>query len=143
MPIDNIINVPDSRPNVAIGIDLPLFSSYGSSFKQNYISLDQASANARNLLLTREGERVMQPNFGCGLYALLFEPITDEVINNFKLRVKDQFEYWLPYIFINRFEMAAGDNLQKNTLNVYMVISLKNNQFDTKTITLELVGNQI
>ncbi len=167
MPISDNISVLDAKKDVAIGIDLPLMDDYGSRFKQNYVTLDQASANARNLILTRPGERIMLPNFGCNLYGMLFENISDDMINEFKLRVKQQFEYWLPYIFINNLEASATSKFEivasldkdlntvytkqnktnterdyaKNTLYVHMIISLKNNKFDTKSISLELTNN--
>lgn len=163
MPILENINVIDTKRDIAIGIDLPLTADYGSRFKLNYITLDQASANARNLLLTKQGERVMLPNFGCNLYGLLFEQITEDLIDELKLRVKAQFDYWLPYIFINTFEIRGvsveekqslrnqslnkqeteqliSQAWDKNSLYVYMIISLKNNKFDTKTIALEITS---
>lgn len=142
MPTNETINVFDLSKDKAIGIDLPLFDDYGSRFKLNYITLDQASANARNLILTTQGERVMLPTFGCNLYKILFDNITDEVIDRAKLLIKQQFEYWLPYIFINNLEMEPGDEYNKNTLRVYLLISLKNNTLDTKSILLEITNNQ-
>ena len=40
--------------------------------------LNSTRSNLKNLLLTKKGERVLQPNFGSGLQDLLFEPIDDE-----------------------------------------------------------------
>ena len=40
--------------------------------------LTKREANLRNLLLTRVGERVMQPDFGTTLHNVLFEPMDDE-----------------------------------------------------------------
>ena len=63
----------DFLKDVAIGIDLPMSSFQGSSFALNYLTLDQAVANAKNLLLTNHGERPMLPLFGCNLRRVLFE----------------------------------------------------------------------
>lgn len=141
MPTGESINVFDANRDRAIGIDLPLFDDYGARFRVNYLSLDQASANARNLILTTQGERVMLPTFGCNLYKILFDNITDDLIDNAKLLIKQQFEYWLPYIFINKLEMGTVDEYEKNTLRVQMEISLKNNILDTKSILIELPIN--
>ncbi len=138
MPTDNLINRLDVTKNVAIGIDLPLFDDYGSRFKLNYTTLDQASANARNLMLTNQGERIMLPTFGCNLYKILFDNITDSMIDDLKLLVKEQFDYWLPYIFINDLQINATGEDNKNTLRIQMIISLKNNTFDTKPLFLEI-----
>lgn len=143
MPTNIIYNNYDLQKDVALGIDLPLFSDYGARFKQNYTTIDQASANARNLLLTNQGERVMLPTFGCNLYKMLFENMTEELTNTAKLVIKDQFEYWLPYIFINELEVFAGTEYEKNTLKVRMVISLKNNTFETRSIVLDITNNAV
>ena len=46
---------------------------------KNLTTFDQSRSNLKNLLLTKKGERVLQPNFGSGLQDLLFEPIDDEL----------------------------------------------------------------
>lgn len=138
MPTSNIINPLDYRADSAIGIDLPLFGDRGSVFKLNYTTLDQASANARNLLLTNQGERIMQPTFGCDLYRSLFDNLTDYFVEETKSKIKEQFDYWLPYVFINDLQIKfnESDPAAVNKVLIQMVISLQNNKFDTRTIDL-------
>lgn len=138
MPIDSVLNPLDVKKDVAIGLDLPLISDRGMSFKQNYTSLEQASANARNLLLTNQGERVMLPNFGCDLYRSLFDNMTEFFVEELKDKIKSQFDYWLPYVFINDLKIMYNDNdpINVNRLLIQIVISLQNNKFETKTIDL-------
>jgi len=88
MPTDVIINPLDIDKDKGIGIDLPIFGSYGSGMKINYSTLDQAAANAKNLLLTNHGERVMLPTFGCNLYKLLFDNQTEFLIETTKSRIR-------------------------------------------------------
>ena len=68
----------------AVGLSLPLKNGDGGFFEQNLTTFDQARSNLKNLLLTKKGERVLQPNFGSGLQDLLFEPIDDEFENKFE-----------------------------------------------------------
>ena len=56
----------------AIGITLPIQIG-NTAFNQSFKTAEQASSNIKNLLLTKRGERIMQPNFGSGLQELLFE----------------------------------------------------------------------
>lgn len=143
MPTDTVINRFDTQDVVGIGIDLPLMSGNGSSFAINYTTMDQAEANAKNLLLTNKGERIMQPNFGCDLYRALYDNITEVLIDSIDERIRDQFAYWLPYIVIN--ELTIGPNKSDsgaaNKLFIKMVISLKNNLFDTRSIELTISQN--
>lgn len=139
MPTDNRLNIFDVTKDKGIGIDLPIFNDAGSGIKVNFNTLDQAAANAKNLLLTNHVERVMQPTFGCNLYASLFENQTEFLAERVKSTIEAQFEYWLSYIFINSLDVILSEDY--NTMYVNIKISLKNNQFDTRSIELEVRRN--
>ena len=146
MPTDITISPLDINQFVGIGIDLPLMAGNGSTFAINYTTLDQAVANAKNLLLTNQGERVMQPAFGCDLYRTIHENITDFAISTLEDRIRSQFEYWLPYINIVELTIEGNEEQASsaNKLFVKMSISLNNNKFDTRSIELTLTqtGNE-
>jgi len=130
----------DLESDVAIGIDLPLIGRTGSTFKLNYTTIDQAVANAKNLLLTNRGERVMLPTFGCSISDTLFENITQDTISDLQQRIQDSFDYWLPYIFINELNITANEDLNK--MYIKITISLETNKFDTRSIELVVANNQ-
>jgi phage baseplate assembly protein W len=131
----------DSELNVAIGVDLPTSSKQGSLFQLNYLTIDQMVANAKNLLLTNHGERPMLPNFGCNLRGVLFENATEELVEVIEDTIRENFQIWLPYIFINELVVDAPE-LSPNRINIKMSISLVGNQFDTRSIQLELDATQ-
>lgn len=130
------INPLDLQPDVAIGLDLPMNDPSGAGLKLNYTTLDQAAANAKNLLLTNRGERVMLPTYGCNLRATLFENITDDLVDILENTIRDSFAVWLPYIFIN--ELTITDDRDYHKMYIKLVISLQDNQFDTRPILIEL-----
>lgn len=136
MPTDILINQFNRTRDKGIGLDLPIFGSVGSGMKLNYTTLDQAAANAKNLLLTNHNERVMLPTFGCNLYKTLFENQTDQLISDVRSSISEQFAYWLSYININ--ELVVQTDPDYNTLYINMKISLQNNKFDTKSIDLQI-----
>ena len=129
--------VLDTLVDVAIGLDLPTNSTYGSLFQLNYLTIDQAVANAKNLLYTNHGERPMLPTFGCNLRRILFENTTQEVFLELEDSIRDNFQIWLPYIFINELNIDAPD-LLPNQVNINMSISLAGNNLDTRSIQLQL-----
>lgn len=47
------------------------------------------------LLFTSPGERVMRPDFGCGLLDLVFAPNSPELINTLELSVQASLQRWL------------------------------------------------
>jgi len=139
MAVEIKINPIDFEPDVALGIDLPMIAGAGAAFKLNYMSIDQAVANAKNLILTDRGERIMLPEFGCNLKSILFDPI-DELINeNLEKIIKDSFDYWLPYIFINN--VAVTNNADTNRINILLSISLQDNKLDTRSIEVVVENN--
>jgi phage baseplate assembly protein W len=140
MAIEIKIHPLDFEPDVAIGIDLPMMAGTGAAFKLNYTTLDQAVANAKNLLLTNRGERIMQPDFGCDLRNTLFENLTEDLITKLEDRIKSNFDYWLPYIFINELSIVPSED--QNRIYVSLTISLEGNKFDTRSIQLEVINEQ-
>lgn len=140
MAIPIKIHPLDFETNVAIGIDLPMITDAGGVFSLNYLTLDQAVANAKNLLLTNEGERVMQPEFGCNLRRTLFENLTDETIEALDERIRTTFGYWLPYIFIKELQLTPDEDYHK--LFVRLSIALEGNKFDTRSIEVEINTQQ-
>jgi len=140
MAVEIRIHPLDFEPDVAIGIDLPMMAGTGAAFKLNYTTLDQAVANAKNLLLTNRGERIMQPDFGCDLRNTLFENITEDLITKIEDRIKSNFDYWLPYIFINELSIIPSED--QNRIYVSLTISLEGNKFDTRSIQLEMINEQ-
>ena len=140
MAVEIKIHPLDFEPDVAIGIDLPMMAGAGAAFKLNYTTLDQAVANAKNLLLTNRGERIMQPDFGCDLRNTLFENITEDLFVILEDRIKSNFDYWLPYIFINELLIVPGED--QNRIYITLTISLEGNKFDTRSIQLELNNEQ-
>ena len=76
------INPLDLQKNVAVGIPFPLGGT--PIFASTYTTQDQALSNLKNLLLTRKGERPLQPLFGTDIPSFLFENITQELLDNLK-----------------------------------------------------------
>jgi phage baseplate assembly protein W len=63
------------------------------------------------VLLTDPGERVMRPDFGCGLRALLFAPLDDVLAIATQALVRAQLNHWLDdLISIDAVEAAANDD---------------------------------
>lgn len=84
-----------------IGVTLP-FNKENGIFNQSYTDREQVISNLKNLLLTRKGERIMQPEFGTDLQYYLFEQITDELEFQEKLigEIRSALTFWMPYVSI-------------------------------------------
>jgi len=96
----------------AVGITLPI---------QSFKTAEQASSNIKNLLLTKRGERIMQPEFGSGLQELLFDFNDDELAGKIEETINNAVTTWLPYITIQQIDVEAT-NYDKDTNTVKVSI---------------------
>ena len=72
----------------------------GTGFSQTYSTTEQMKSNIKNLLLTRKGERILQPEFGSGLHEILFDFNNDDIEGKIEDTINQAFEQWLPYVTI-------------------------------------------
>ncbi len=82
-------------------------------------SLANADAHVRELivavLLTNPGERVNQPEFGCGLRQLVFAPNSDLLASATEALAAAALNRWLSdWIVVQKLEVAAAES----TLNI-------------------------
>ena len=121
----------------AIGITLPIQIGNMGYFQQAFDTLTQVKSNFINLILTRKGERVHQPEFGCGIHDYLFEQLTSENIEGARLSVVNAVERWMPFLELVQFELnAAPDDLDNNRLQLYVGYRLRQNPNIRDTIIL-------
>jgi phage baseplate assembly protein W len=121
----------------AIGITLPIQIGNMGYFQQAFDTLTQVKSNFINLILTRKGERVHQPEFGCGIHDYLFEQLTPENIEGARLSVVTAVERWMPFLELVQFELNASPNeLDNNRLRLYVGYRLKKNPNIRDTIIL-------
>ena len=114
------INPLDLEKNVAIGIPFPLGGT--PIFTSTVTTQDQAMSNLKNLLLTRKGERPLQPLFGTDIPSLLFENITQELLDELKSGVARDIKFWLPYI--NMKEIIVENLADENRVNISFSFSI-------------------
>ncbi len=111
-----------------IGITLPLQLGNTGYFQQSFDTITQIKSNFINLILTRKGERVHQPEFGCDIHRYLFEQLTPENIERAKLSVLDAVQQWMPFLELVKFELqTTNTQIDNNVLKLYVAYRLRNN----------------
>ncbi len=88
-----------------IGITLPITNGNTGMFAQSTTVFQQVKSNFKNLILTKKGERLMQPEFGTDLHRILFENITENTLENARLTVVEAVERWMPFLELQQFEV--------------------------------------
>ena len=111
---------PEDRfGNTFIGIKLPMNGDRttleNSVFNMSTTTEEQAVSNYINLLLTKKGERYMQPTFGIGLQYRLFEPNTLALRTEIEFDIYNQSAIWLPYI--HNHEIIISDSVPSNSIS--------------------------
>jgi uncharacterized protein len=94
----------------------------------------------RQLLLTSPGERVDLPEFGCGLRALVFAPLSDALTATVQLRVLHALGQWLAGIVVPAQVTVASsiDNaaLEPGTMQVTVAYTLVETQLPASTTVI-------
>jgi len=110
----------------AIGITLPIQIG-NTAFNQSFTTAEQVKSNIKNLLLTKKGERLMQPEFGSGLQELLFEFNDGDLAEKIETTITEALEQWLPYVTAEQIDIEqTNDNKDKNLVNVSIAFSILN-----------------
>lgn len=133
----------DSNPELqssAYGIKLPAKLGNNGYFDQAFTTYEQAKSNLRNLLATKKGERIMQPEFGTGLQSLLFEQLDDNLEQNLQSVITETVRFWLPYINIEEIDVRMTDEMKDmNRAEMSITFSVAN-QIDIHSVSFTIRG---
>jgi phage baseplate assembly protein W len=127
------INPLDLNPSIAIGVNLPLNGP--SVFISNYQTKDAIKNNLINYFLTNPGERPLNPTFGGGLRAFLFEQINENNLDGLKETVSLQLENTFPNVIVNSLNILRNDDY--NLITIELKYSVANSNIND-SLTLQL-----
>lgn len=105
-----------------ISPQLPLsYSETDGPYRLNKTLTETIRQNFKNLILTSPGERIMEPNFGVGLYNFLFEPLSGETMDKLVEKITEQKDVYMPSVNIEVIDFITSDensNLAYNQVQV-------------------------
>jgi phage baseplate assembly protein W len=113
----------DTKPGTAVGIAIP-FNAPGVFFS-TYTTKDAVRNNLLNFFLTNPPERYLNPTFGSGLRAFIFEQITAGNLDGLKENIQFQLRQYFPNVVIGNLDIISSPDY--NTITV----SLTYNVIDT------------
>jgi phage baseplate assembly protein W len=82
----------------------------------------------------------MQPNFGTGLQALLFEQMDAEFESKLEETITKNVNYWLPYINIQQIDIEMTDEMKDRNIANMSIQFTVGNQINTEEITFTIRG---
>jgi len=123
-----------------------IYSDFDKQLTQHPVSGDimrttneeAVKASIKNLVLTDRGERPYQPNVGCDVRQLLFEPFTEQTRTAIKTLITQTIENYETRA--NLIGVDVYGDIDSNELNVSIVFNVINNE---EPVTLEFVLNRI
>jgi len=123
----------DLNASKAVGVDIPFNGD--AVFKSNYLTKDAIKNNLINFFLTNPSERYLNPTFGGGLRAFIFEQITNDNLDFLRENINDKLIIYFPNITVN--DLTVTGNIDTNQINVELNYSVINtNISDTLEIKL-------
>lgn len=94
---------------------------------------DSVKESIKNIILTDKGERLMQPNFGGNIRAMLFENITPGILKLIEDQVETAIRLYEPRAELQG--VIASSNIDDNVVKVTIVFYIRNVQ---QPITLDV-----
>ncbi|MGH7900289.1 MAG: GPW/gp25 family protein [Thermodesulfobacteriota bacterium] len=83
------------------------------------------------ILSTSKGERVMRPDFGCGIHDLIFAPINTTTVNLVENTVREALTLWEPRIELIKVEASTERSDEgKLLVSIDYRVRVTNNRFN-------------
>jgi uncharacterized protein len=120
-----------SKSFLGTGWDFPPFFTKSPAETAMLSDAEDIQSSLEILLSTRQGERVMRPDYGCNLDELVFEPLT----TTFKTYIQDLIMtailYHEPRIEVNKIDLDdSGDLEGRITISIEYTIRATNTRFN-------------
>ena len=83
------------------------------------------------ILATSKGERVMRPDFGCGIHDFVFESISAATVELIKQSVRDALILWEPRITVADVNVSTEEiDSGKLVIGIEYIVNATNNRFN-------------
>ena len=121
---------------MGVNLKFPLRSYRKGFFEMNNTTIDAVKEDIKILLLTKKGERVVNPNIGTNnTYSIrwTFFPIEKkEMEARIGAEIRSALETWMPFVTMDKIEVFSaadaphGTNINENDILVRMAYTLQN-----------------
>ena len=116
------VDILDLKPSTGVGISLPFNGPTG--INTTFTTKDAIKSNLLNFILTGKRERIMNPGFGSGIRDVIFQPITENLIDEIENLILGGVETYFPQVQINNLNVQLSPNNLTVTINLnYSIIN--------------------
>jgi phage baseplate assembly protein W len=141
--------IKDRNTNVFVGLDLPIRKGDDRNgyFASTSTTIEAVKNNIRNLLLTEQGERLMQPNLGMNLRQYLFEQLNEDLIITIQNEIVDVFNIWLPFVQIQDIQIETSSigevDFGNNTLSIKIIFNIEQDPTTLESVQVDLTNSGV
>jgi len=126
------------------GIVLPITHGPQGYFNQSHSVIEQVKSNLNLLLKTKKGERRMNPDFGSGLWNVLFENITDDMSSIIDSTIRRDISKWMGYVNVQSISVVSNSDNNYNRLDVSVIFTVPSiGVFEQQTLQVGMNTNNI
>lgn len=132
--------IEDKDTRVSVGLQMPLGRQPGNSdgyFASTKTTIDAVKEDIRLLLLTQQGERLMQPLLGMNIRRFLFEQITENTVIEIENDIVSTFSRWLPFVQLNDINIDISDQ-DRNRIKIDIKFNIANAPNDLQSVGVVL-----
>jgi len=120
------VDILDLNPSTGVGMSLPFNGPTG--INTTYTTREAIKSNLLNFILTGKRERVMNPAFGSGIRDVIFEPMTDDRIDQIESLIYGGVEQYFPQVVIGSLTVDLSPN--NNAIAIYLKYSVVNTNIE-------------
>src|SRR5258708_5917051 len=123
-----------SKPFLGVGWSFPLEAvKKGDGAEAELRTADYEESVRQSIWLilgTAKGERVMRPDFGCGIYDLVFETNSASTAGRIEEEVRDALLFFEPRIDVLAVEVESSGEGESLLINIDYQVRATDNQFN-------------
>ena len=120
------VDILDLQPSVGVGISIPFNGATG--INTTYTTQDAIKSNLLNFLLTGKRERIMNPGFGSGLRDIIFNPLTENLVEEIENLIINGIDTFFPNVIVNDLNVQLEQ--ESNTTIIALNYSLANTNIE-------------
>ena len=121
------------------GIVLPITHGPNGYFNQSYSILEQVKTNINMLLRTKKGERRMNPDFGSGMWSILFEQNTDNIKTIIENTIRKDIGKWMPYVNVESIDVDNTSDETQHRIHVSVTFTVPSSGiFEQQTLQVAM-----
>jgi phage baseplate assembly protein W len=128
----------EDRGHTFRDIDFKFILQEGRRDFKTFTDIEAVRNGLRNIFSWRQGERIINPEFGNVLFRYIYEPMTETVLANIQVDVTNMITRWEPRVIINEIFLLPIPDQNELIINIqYRIPTLNNKVINFSTLINE------